>query len=382
MRRMTLALIGTRGVPARYGGFETGAEEIGKRLVRRGHKVWVYCRTGYSGAALREFEGMRLVHLPALPIKFLETLSHTALSLLHAAFRSFDALLVFNSANSFLVILPRLLGKNIVLHTDGLEWMREKWSGLGQTYYRLAEKVAAKSSVPLISDSAEIQKHYLRSYGRESHYIAYGAALEESHSPELLERFGLQPGDYFLQIARFEPENNILLSVRAFEMVETSKKLALVGGTKYRSNYAAEVRASSDPRVRFLGFCYDADVRRELLCNAYAYIHGNEAGGTNPGLLQAMGAGCFIVARDVAFNREVCGETAVYFPKDADRLRDLLQWTIGHSAELECMKEKSRQIIKDRYDWDTVTTDYERVFETISNRAEIRSLSPRIGRDA
>jgi glycosyltransferase involved in cell wall biosynthesis len=366
---MRIALIGTRGVPARYGGFETCAEEVGRRLVRRGHEVWVYGRRSYYDRRPAVHEGMRLVWLPALEFKFIETLSHTALSLVHASRLGADVFLVFNSANSPLCALPSLAGRKIVLHTDGLEWMREKWRGPGRLYYRLVERLAARLPLALISDSREIERYYREAYRRKTRYIAYGAAIVESRNPVLLARFGLEPGGYFLQLARFEPENNQLLTVRAFERLATAKKLVLVGGARYPTRYAAEVRATLDPRVVFSGFCYEDDIRRELLANAYAFIHGNEVGGTNPGLLQALGAGCFVIARDVAFNREVCGEAAVYFRKDAADLESRMAWALEHESELGTFKDRGRRTIRERYDWDAVAREYERLLlETVRGR--------------
>jgi len=363
---MKIALIGTRGVPARYGGFETCAEEVGKRLARRGHDVRVYCRKGYYDRTYEFYEGMRLVYLPALNVRFVETLSHTALSLVHALTRRTDVLLVFNSANSPLVALPSLAGRKIVLHTDGLEWMREKWSGLGRRYYKLMERQAARLPVALISDSREIVRHYRQAYGRATRYISYGAPVVESRDQALLGRFGLEPGGYFLQIARFEPENNQILAVRAFEKLETEKKLVLVGGARYRTRAVEELTAVKDRRILFPGFCYESDVLQELLCGACAYIHGNEVGGTNPGLLQAMGAGAFVIARDVPFNREVCADAALYFRKDAADLREKMRWILDHESEGRAFRERAQRIIRERYDWDAVAAEYERLFLDIA----------------
>ncbi|MBM3294301.1 MAG: glycosyltransferase family 1 protein, partial [Candidatus Aminicenantes bacterium] len=302
------------------------------------------------------------VHLPALPVRSLETLSHTGLSLLHAAKEGMDALLVFNSANSPLVALPAAAGRKIILHTDGLEWMRDKWSGPGRRYYRLMERMAARLPIVLISDSREIVRHYRQAYGRETRYISYGAPIVESRDPSLLGRFGLEPGGYFLQIARFEPENNQLLAVRAFEKLETEKRFVLVGGARYRTKYAEEMKSTGDSRILFPGFCYEPDVLRELLCHARAYIHGNEVGGTNPGLLQAMGAGAIVIARDVPFNREVCAEAALYFRKDADDLREKMRWVLAHEEEGRAFRERARRIVRERYDWEEVASEYERLF--------------------
>jgi len=359
---MRIAFIGTRGVPARYGGFETCAEEIGKRLAARGHEVWVYGRSAYYKERPKQYLGMRVRYLPAIPIKFVETLSNALLALLDAVWRPFDVLLVFNSANSPLLLLPKLFGKKVVLHADGLEWMRGKWGPFGKRYYRWAERVATKSAKKMIADSRAIQKYYKERYGKDTCYISYGAEIRTSKAPSILRRYGLQPGGYFLQITRFEPENNPLLLVKAFEKLETDKKLVLVGGAKYPTSYSDEVYATKDPRVKFPGFIYARDILDELLCNCYAYIHGNEVGGTNPALLEAMAAGCFVMARDVPFNREVLGEAGAYFRKESDDLTDRMRWTLDHAAELPAARQAAREAIRSRYDWARVVDAYEQLF--------------------
>jgi len=363
---LRIAFIGTRGVPARYGGFETCAEEIGKRLVLRGHEVRVYCRSRYYPERRRSHEGMRLIYRPAFRSRALETLSHSTLSLLHAAFRKTDVCLVFNTANSPLLWIARLAGKRVVVHTDGLEWERDKWRGLGSRYFKWAARNATRLRIPLISDSLEIQAYYRRVFGRETHFIAYGAPLVESRDPLLLRNFGLAPGGYFLQMARFEPENNIHTTVKAFAQVRTDKKLVLVGGTAYTTAYVRKLTedAAADPRVILPGFIYEPGVVNELLTNAYAFIHGNEAGGTNPGLLQAMGAGCAILARDVVFNREVCGSDAAYFSDEAEDLADKIRRALDRPDELSRMKEGVKRTARDRYDWDAVTEAYERLLRS------------------
>jgi glycosyltransferase involved in cell wall biosynthesis len=364
---MKIAFIGMRGVPARYGGFETCAEELGKRLARRGHDVRVYCRSRYYPDRLRTYEGMTLIYRPAFRARTLETLSHTALSLGHAALRANDVCLVFNTANSPLLWIARTAGKRIVVHTDGLEWERDKWRGWGGRYFKWAATLATRLSVPLISDSLEIQAYYRRVFHRETHFIAYGAPLLESRDPSLLRPFGLVPGEYVLQLARFEPENNFHLTIEAFARLSTPKKLVLVGGSAYESDYIRRLRATRDSRAIFTGFVYETDVLCELLTNAYVYIHGNEAGGTNPGLLQAMGAGCAVLARDVPFNREVGGLSAVYYDKDADDLGMKLRWALDHPGDLSALREGARRIIRDRYEWEAVTDDYERLlFSAVS----------------
>ncbi len=374
---MRIAFLGTRGLPARYGGFETCAEELGRRLADRGHDVRVYCRRSRVGPRLSRYLGMRLVHLPAIKIRSLETLSHVFVSLLHALLRKNDILLVFNYASVPLLALPAWLGKTIVLHMDGMEWTRQKWEGLGRWYFALAERLAVLLPLPLISDARAIQVYYRKRYGRETHFLSYGAPLLATRTPAVLDRVGLSSRGYFLQIARFEPENNIHLTIRAFQSLETEKQLVLIGGNAYRSRYAVAVRSTTDPRIRFLGFCYDPDLLRELLCHSYAYIHGNEAGGTNPGLLQAMAAGSFIIARDVVYNREVADGAARFFPKNAAGLLAELRWTLHHPEAMSAGREQARDIVRRRYDWNRVTDEYEALFHRLApNRPRPGAPSP------
>lgn len=367
---MKIALVGTRGIPAHYGGFETCAEELSKRLVKRGHEVWVYGRSGYYKIKRKEYLGIKLKYIPAFKIKILDTLSHTFLSLLHTLSKNFDIILVFNYGNSPLLILSEILCKHVLLHMDGLEWRREKWKGFGEKYYKFAEWLSTKLAVDLIVDSKSIKEYFKKKYGESTHFIPYGADLEFSRDRHILERFSLEPEDYFLQITRFEPENNPLLSIEAFQRLKTNKKLVLVGGVQYRSEYSEKIYSVRDPRVKLLGFIYDKKILRELFCNCYAYIHGNEVGGTNPALLQAMGAGCYIISRDVPFNREVLLDAGIYYNKDAYDLAAKLSWALRNGEEIKKKGEEARKIIKNHYTWDRVVDKYLEYFYSFSGHGE------------
>ena len=361
-KKMRIALLGTRGVPARYGGFETCAEEIGKRLAAKGHDVLVYCRKGLYPEKKKEYCGMKLVYLPAFKWKPLETLSHTFLSIFNTVGKRADIYLVFNVANSPLLFILLLFKRKVLLNVDGFEWRRSKWSYLGKKYYQFSAWLAAKLSCELVADSHEIKRYYEEKYGRRLHYIAYGAFPQSSRNPSLLAQYGLDPQEYFLQITRFEPENNPLLSIEAFMGLETEKKFVLVGGSNYKTHYSAQIYSVKDKRIKILGFIYNPDILRELLCNCLAYVHGNEVGGTNPALLNAMASGCFVLARDVPFNREVLQVGGGYFGKDINDLREKLAWVLKYSQEAKKLAERGTRIIKEHYDWDSVVSEYEKLF--------------------
>ncbi len=364
---MRIAILGTRGIPARYGGFETCAEELAIRLAQKGHEVWVYCRSHLYEEKLREYRQVKLVYLPALRVRFLETLSHTIISILYSLTRRFDIHLVFNYGNSPLLPLFILGRKKVILHTDGLEWKRSKWSKLGRAYYRLAEWVGARLPLPLISDSREIERYYFKKYRRVSYWIPYGASPVRSEEPALLQKLGIKPLQYFLQVTRFEPENNPLLTLEAFSELKTAMKLVLVGGVTYPSPYSSRILEVKDPRVILPGFVYDKRLLQELLTNCYTYVHGNEVGGTNPALLEAMGAGCFVIARDVPFNREVLAEAGLYFQKDKEDLKRKMTWALEHSEEVRRRGEAARKLVEENYSWEMVVDKYEALFQAVAS---------------
>ncbi len=360
---MKIALIGTRGVPANYGGFETCVEEVGSRLASMGHEVTVYCRSSSYAKRLVSYKGMKLVYLPSLKRKSLETLSHTFLSILHAVIRPFDILMVFNVANSPFLIFPRIFRKKTAINTDGLEWKRGKWGLVGKTYFKLSEWIGAKLTDRIVADCAVLQDYYLKNYQVSSSLIAYGAYPAHSKKPELLNLLGVNPNDYFLQITRFEPENNPLLTIEAFKKLKTNKKLVLVGGVKYPGPYSNKVLETADERIILPGFIYDKELLDELWCNSYSYIHGNEVGGTNPALLQSMASGTFIIAIDIPFSRDVLKDCGIFYQKDSSHLAEQMKWSLENPKLLEGYKVKAVERTREFYSWNQVAKEYESLFK-------------------
>lgn len=366
---MNVALIGTRGVPANYGGFETCVEELGLRLVKRGHKVTVYCRTNHYKSKVPEYKGMRLIYLPSLKKKSLDTLSHTLISVLHSLFQPYDVLMVFNAANSPTLLLPRLFGKKIAINTDGLEWKRGKWGTLAKRYYKFSEWLSTKLANRIVADSHGIQDYYRTYYKVDSSFIAYGAYIRKSIAPELLKSMNLISGEYFLQITRFEPENNPLLTIQAYKKLDTNKKLVLVGAVPYPSEYSRKIYKESCDNIILPGSIYDQRLLNELWCNCFAYIHGNEVGGTNPALLQAMANGCFTIAIDVPFSHDVLANGGIFYKKCPEDLADKMRWALDHPYILSHYKSLAVDRISVSYSWDNVADSYEALFnEILSNK--------------
>lgn len=358
--KLRIALIGTRGVPANYGGFETAVEEIGKRLVERGHHVTVYCRI-QSRERPSAYLGMNLVHLPALRIKALETLSHSGVSVLHLGLRRrFDAAVVFNSANAPYIPLIRARGIPVATHVDGLEWKRTKWGGGGRRYYRRAEALAVRWSDALIADAQGIADYYATEFDVGTDLIAYGAPILTAARPQHIDKLGLEPGKFHLVVARFEPENNVLTAVEGYRQSNCEYPLIVVGSAPYAHDYtnAVEAIAAGDPRIKLMGPVWDQDQLNELYVYALSYVHGHSVGGTNPSLLRAMGAGTAVIAYDVVFNREVLGESGRFFSTAGDVARELESYESAPDHAQGVGRDLQDRAAK-HYDWEDVADRYE-----------------------
>jgi glycosyltransferase involved in cell wall biosynthesis len=350
-------MVGTRGVPARYGGFETAIEHIGRRLVERGNRVTVYCR-GNDDRPSRHV-GMELVHLPALRLRAGETLSHSALSLLHLQRHRPDVAFVFNAANAPLLPLLHLARVPFATHVDGLEWRRAKWGRSGRAYYQRAEWLSVHLSPAIIADAEGIAAYYQERYRCPSELIAYGAPIIDTGADRLIE-LGLDTRRFHLVVARFEPENNVVPIVKGYRESDARWPLVVVGSAPYAAAYRAAVEraAAGDDRIRLLGAVWDDELLDQLYGNCATYLHGHSVGGTNPSLLRAMGAGAPVVAFDCVFNREVAGDTGCYFERRSD-VAAALENAERDADAAEERGHRGRDRARARYNWDDVTTRYE-----------------------
>lgn len=381
-RTLSISMIGTRGVPAAYGGFETAIEEVGRRLADRGHRVRVYTRG--SKHREREYLGMELVHLPAVPQKQLETLSHTGLSALHALFGGrTDAAFVFNAANSPFVPLLRLRGIPVALHMDGLEWRRSKWGPRGRAYYRWAEQHGVRTADALIADAPGIADYYDHQFTVPTEVIRYGAPVLEDAPDAGIRAIGLEPGGFHLVVARFEPENHVLEIVEGYRRSSAEKPLVVVGSAPYSADYtrAIQAAADSDPRIQLLGGVFDQDLLDALYFHAYGYAHGHSVGGTNPSLLRAMGAGTAVIAYDVGFNREVLDGEGWFFSTADDAARAFE--AAEHSPELVAAAAAAgRERTATTFRWDAVADAYEALALRLADGASIHPTARRSRRAA
>jgi glycosyltransferase involved in cell wall biosynthesis len=349
-----IAILGTRGIPASYGGFETFTEEIAARLTVRGHQVIVYCRERHPQP---EYRGVRLQHLGAIRHKYFETLSHTLLSTLHLLAHRVDVALYCNGANAIFTLWPRIFGMPVALNVDGIERKRRKWNWLAKTWYLISERLATFCPSVVITDARTIQNYYRDRYGKESVFIPYGAEVGKTAGAEVLEKLALDSGRYFLYVSRMEPENHALEVRQAFEKVNTPMKLALIGDAPYAGEYIRRVRDTRDPRIVIPGAIY-GEHYRQLGSHCFAYIHATEVGGTHPALIEAMGRGALVLYRDTPENAEVAGGAGV--PFDAGDLAVKIETVLSmDEAEREELRQRAVDRVRERYSWDAVTDAYE-----------------------
>lgn len=357
---MRIALLGTRGIPANYGGFETFAEELSTRLAARGHHVTVYCRAR-SGAP--EFRGVHLQYLPTIRHKYLDTVAHTFLSSLHLLAHRTNVALYCNAANAVFTLWPRMLGIPTALNVDGIERKREKWNRLARAWYLVSERLATVFPTAMITDARAIQDYYRDRYGKESRFIPYGAEVGRIEDASLVRKLGLEPGKYFLYVSRMEPENRALEVRQAFESFTAPYQLALVGDAPYAREYIQRVRDTRDPRVIIPGAIY-GEGYRQLGSHCFAYIHATEVGGTHPALIEAMGRGALVLYRNTPENAEVTGDAGIPFEPDdlASKLRLVLEMP---EAERERLRRAAMERVREHYSWDAVTDAYERLLNSL-----------------
>lgn len=360
---MKIAIAGTRGIPANYGGFETFAEELSTRLVERGHEVTVYGRSNNIKHPSDVYRGVRLVILPTIPTKHLDTVTHTFLSVLHALGRGYDVILMCNAANALFSVVPRLAKVPVALNVDGIERKRGKWGLAGRAHYRISERLATILPTVVITDARVMRDYFLSEHGTASVMIAYGADCRRTEDHRLLESLGLESRRYLLYVSRLEPENNAHLVIEAYREIDTSMPLVIVGDAPYATAYIRRLKSMADERVQFVGAIY-GDGYLELRSHAYAYFQATEVGGTHPALLEAMGAGNCVLAKDTPEHREVLGSTGLYFDSAGD-LGDLIRKVLSNSDLVASCRQRTRDRARALYSWETVTDQYETLFSEL-----------------
>jgi len=369
----SIAFLGSRGVPARYSGFEVVVEQLGKRLAARGYPVTVYNRLPHFGPPHPVWEGMRIIGLPTIPTKNLETIVHTTLSMLDALRRRFDIIYLCGVGNAILGRLARWRGIKVVINVDGADFNRKKWRGFARSWLQRSERWATESADCIIADNATIADRYEATYGIRPEHLSYGLNIrDEPIRQGELERWNLQPNGYFLYVSRLTPENEAELLLRAYREVTDPLPLVLVGGDPYEHAYRRRLEALATDRVIFTGLRF-AEAYIELSQHARAFIMPATIEATRLVLLDQLGMGRAIIYQDCPATREVLGEAGLPFGSD-DPVRQLaaaLDRATHYPEECAAAGRRARQRAEN-FRWKHVVERYEEIFRRI--------LSPPAGR--
>ncbi len=361
---LRIAYIGGRGVIGKYSGIETYYEETGKRLARRGHQVTVYCRRHFTPAG-RNHNGMRIVRLPTIRSKHLETLVHTLLSTIHACFSGHDVVHYQALGPSLFSFVPRLFGKKTIVTVQGLDWQRKKWSWFARSVLKKSEWSASRMPNQTVLVSNTLQERFQSKYRRQYVYIPNGTELRERKLGPHLEQLGLTSDRYILFLGRFSPEKNCDLLIDAFEQIQTPMKLVLAGGSAYPDEYTARLRSRENDRVKILQWL-SGDALHEVLTNAALFVLPSDLEGLSLSLLEAMGAGICVLASDNPENREAIADCGFTFKGgDVDDLARMLG-VLCDSPELrEEYGQKGRLRVKAHYLWEEVVSKIEATYDEL-----------------
>ena len=368
--KLRIAIIGTRGYPYVYSGYETLVKELAERLVKSGNEVTVYCHRKLFNEKPKKVNGVNLVYTPSVHSKVFSQLYNSFFSFVHVCFSKSDVILILNSANGPFGLLTKILRKKTCINVDGLEWLRPKWSGLGSIYFKWASKMATLFCDQIINDSVEMRKVYLDLFKRDSKVIAYGANIRKSKNLGSITTFNIKKREYYLVVGRLIPDNNADLIIEGFLKSSSSKKLVIVGDVPYKDSYACDLKKIKDKRLVFTGYIKDQNVLSELYHNCYLYVHGHEFGGTNPTMIKAMANGCAILALDTVFNQEMLkkGKFGLFFKKDLKSITSKIDYCEKENILMDKLRQESVKGITKKYNWDFITSQYLEVFNSLISR--------------
>lgn len=365
---MKIAVIGIRGYPYIYSGYETFFNQLMAGFQgNTKYEFHIYCHRSLFKNRVKVSSGVHLHYIPAVEFKSFSQLSHSLLSTIHSLFKSYDIVFYVNTANGPFGYFQKLRERKTIINTDGLEWLRPKWKGFGGKYFYWASKIATRSFDVLVADSEEMRKIYYELFSVNSEVIAYGANIRYSDGDEQIKQFGLAKDDYYLIVGRLIPDNNADLIVKGFLKSKTSKKLVIVGDVPYKDQYAQSIKENASEQIIFTGYVTNQKLLKELYANSYVYIHGHEYGGTNPSLLTALGYGCAIMALNTRFSKEVLknGEFGVFFDKIVDSVTTKIDYLDQQYDEVKKYAGRARSRIIENYTWEKIVGQYDELFQKL-----------------
>ena len=369
-KKLKIAIIGSRGYPYVYSGYETLVKELSERLIKKGHKVRVYCHSSLFKKKPREVNGIELVYTPSIETKFLSQIINSFFSFIHVCFSNVDIILVVNSANGPFGILTKIFRKKTCINVDGLEWLRPKWKGLGSLYFKSASKLSVYLFDRVITDSFEMSKVYLKYFNNKSTIISYGSTMINTNNKQILNSYKLKQKDYYLIVGRMIPDNNFKLIIDGFLNSNSKKKLVIIGDVPYKDKYASQIKKIKSDKIILTGYIKCQSQLSQFYKNCFVYIHGHEYGGTNPTMINALDLNCNILALNTKFNREMLqGIESVFFEKNIKSIKGSIQNFEKNYKKF--LKKNQNYFLPNRYNWDYISNKYENLFIQLSKSKRI-----------
>lgn len=363
---MKIAILGTKGIPATWGGIERHVEELATRFVQMGHDVTVYCRPYYTTTDEEFYKGIRLLKLPTVKSKNYDAITHTLVSTLHLLGSHYDIVHYHAIGPATMSILPRLVGKRTVATVHGLDWQREKWGRRARTYLKFGERAAVRFPHSTITVSRFLKDYLEKKYNRPVNYIPSAVSDPVFLPPSAIRSYGLEGDDYILFVARLVPEKGCHFLIEAFNRINTNKKLVIAGGSSHSDEYVQKLKDMADDRVIFTGYVY-GDELHELYTNAYCYVHPSTIEGLPITLLEAIAYGKCVIASDILPNLEVVKDNALVFSsKNVDELEKALRTAINDSSLVIDLGRQAQVMGVAEYSYDSIAAKTEKLYRAVA----------------
>jgi len=358
-----IAILGTRGIPASYSGFETSVQETATRFVEKGYDVTVFCRTNHYKEKLSNYRGVKLKYLPSIKSKHLDTVTNTFLSILEVAKNKYDVVILYGVGNAYFIPLLKIFCSNVISVVDGADWEREKWGAFAKFVLSTGRNFAVKYADNYVVDNELLVQNYKNRFKKSPVYIPYGANIPESYNDIYLKNNDLEIGKYIVFIGRFVREKGIDFLISSFEDTNLDIKLVIIGGNDTDPEYVTKLKSTKDKRIVFPGFVYGNEYE-SILKFAKFYVSCSFLEGTSPSLLSAMAINGFALVSNLPENIEVLKGTCVTFEKgDKTDFIYNLQKVLGSEYNIESERNKTREIIMKYYTWEKITNQYIELFD-------------------
>jgi len=368
---MKIAMLGTKGIPATWGGIERHVEEIATRLVAMGHDVTVYCRPYYTTTDKEYYKGVRLKKLPTIPTKNLDAIVHTFMATMHIMLEDYDIVHYHAIGPGTLAVLARMAGKNTVITVHGLDWQREKWGKRAKLFLKFGERASVCFPYHTIAVSKFLKTYLEEKYHRPVTYIPSAVTEPVQRPPDSIRAYGIGERDYILFVARLVPEKGCHYLVEAYERLNPKLKLVIAGGSSYSEDYVAKLQSHASDKIIFTGYIY-GDTLQELYSNAYCYVQPSTIEGLPVTLLEAVAYGNCVIASDIPANTEVVHDAGVIFESEnVDDLCEALKMVIDDPNLANNLGERAKARGVEEYNYDKVTEKTERLYRSMLHPEEI-----------